>query len=98
MNFLRWWTAAVALLGVTMTLCLSVVTLMYFIYIDSLPEMRDELPLLLKVVGLFAVLATLGVSAAYAMWRNKRWLWPTQVMLLIGAVGIGLTFWFGLKT
>jgi hypothetical protein len=97
MNFLRWWTVALMLFGATMSLCIGVVCLLYVIYIDSSPEIRGELPLLEKMVGLFLILFLLGGSAVIPLWRKNRWLWPTQALLLVGTVTVGITFWRALS-
>jgi hypothetical protein len=93
MNFIRWWTVGLMLLGATMTLTLSVVCLQYFIYMDSLPQLRDEWPLLLRSVELFLALALIGLAAFIPLRRRNRWLWPAQAMLLAGTAIIGVTFW-----
>lgn len=93
MNFLRWWSVALMLLGATMALTLGVVCLMYQIYMDSSPELREQWPALVRSVGLFALLALIGAAAVVPLWRKNRWLWPTQALLLVGAVAIGMTFW-----
>lgn len=81
------------LFGATMSLCIGVVCLLYYIYADSAPEIREELPTLLRMVGLFAILTGLGVTAFVPLWRKNRWLWPAQALLLVGAVAVGITFW-----
>lgn len=93
MNFLRWWTVALMLFGATMALCMGVVCFLYYLYIDSAPEIREQLPQLIGMVGLFVVLGLLGLAAFVPLRRNNRWLWPTQVLLAVGAVTIGITFW-----
>ena len=93
MNFLRWWTIALMLFGATMSLCMGVVCLLYYIYLDAAPEMREQLPLIQKLVALFTVLGLLGLIAFFPLWRKNRWLWPTQALLLVGTVTIGITFW-----
>ena len=97
MNFLRWWTMALMLFGATMSLCMGVVCLLYYIYVDSAPEIREQLPLLERMVGLFVILSALGLAAFIPLWRKNRWLWPTQALLLVGAVTIGVTFWRALS-
>jgi hypothetical protein len=77
---------------------MGVVCLLYYIYIDSAPEMREQLPLLEKMVALFTVLGLLGLTAFIPLWRKNHWLWPTQALLLVGAVTIGITFWRSLST
>lgn len=85
------------LLGATMALCIGVVCLLYYIYADADPEIRDGLPLLLRMTGLFVILAGLGLTAFIPLWRKNRWLWPTQALLLVGSVAIGFTFWRALS-
>lgn len=86
------------LFGATMALCMGVVCLLYYIYIDSSPEIREQLPQLMGMVGMFTVLGLLGVVAFIPLHRSNRWLWPTQVLLGVGAVAIGVSFWRFLST
>ncbi|PTU32131.1 hypothetical protein [Stenotrophobium rhamnosiphilum] len=98
MTFLRWWTVALMLFGGVMALVMGVVCFLYYIYIDSAPELREQLPLLVKLVGLFTTLGLLGLAAFIPMRRNNRWVWPTQLLLGVGAVVITMTFWRLLST
>ena len=93
MSFIRWWTIGLMLMGATMTLTLGVVALQYYVYIDAVPEMRQQLPGVLRMVALFLALALTGVTAYLPLRWNNRWLWPTQAFLAVGVVVIGLTFW-----
>lgn len=93
MNFIRWWTIGLMLFGATMSLTLGVVSLMYWVYIDAAPEIRGQMPGLINMVLLFLGLAAIGFAAFIPLRRANRWLWPTQALLLAGAVTIGVTFW-----
>jgi hypothetical protein len=93
MNFLRWWTVGLLLMGMTMALNLGVVCFLYFLYMDSAPEMRAQWPVLVHSVELFSALALIGAAAFFPLWRRNRWLWPSQVLLLAGTLMIGVTFW-----
>lgn len=81
------------LFGATMALCMGVVCFLYYLYLDSSPELSAQLPLLMNLVALFVVLGVLAFAAFIPLRRNNRWLWPTQVLLAVGAVTIGMTFW-----
>jgi drug/metabolite transporter (DMT)-like permease len=85
------------LFGATMSLCMGVVCLLYYIYIDAAPEIREQLPLIERMVVLFTVLGLLGLAAFIPLRRQNRWLWPTQGLLLVGAVAIGITLWRSLS-
>lgn len=93
MNFLRWWTVALMMFGATMALIMGVVCLLYYIYLDSAPALREQLPLLTNLVALFTVLGILGFTAFIPLRRQNRWMWPTQALLFIGAITITMTFW-----
>lgn len=90
MNFVRFYTILLTLIGVTMTLLLAVVCLLYAIYIDASPKMREEWPTLLAATGLFAVLTLCAGVAWHALRRNARWLWPAQGALVLYAVATAL--------
>lgn len=98
MTFLRWWTVALMLFGGTMAMIMGVVCFLYYLYLDSAPALREQLPLLVNLVGLFVTLGLLGLAAFIPMRRNNRWVWPTQILLAVGAVAITMTFWRLLST
>jgi hypothetical protein len=67
-------------LGGAMSIVLAVVCLLYWVYLDSHPELRRDLPVLLTVTGGFAGLAA---SGALAFFGNRRaWMlrWPLQIL------------------
>ena len=93
MNFIRWWTVGLMLFGATMAMTMGVVCLLYFVYIDSAPQLREQFPGLVRMVALFLALGLAGLAAFVPLRRQNRWLWPSQVLLLVSAVAIGVTFW-----
>ena len=98
MNFIRWWTVGLMLFGATMAMTMGVVCLLYFVYIDSAPQLREQLPALLRMVGLFLLLGLIGFAAFVPLRRQNRWLWPSQALLLASTAVIGVTFWKMLTT
>lgn len=93
MTFIRWWTAALALMGLTIALCLGVVCIQYLLYMDLEPRLRDEWPTLIASTTLFAGLGMIGAAAFWALHRRNRWLWPMQAVLLVTALVFGGVFW-----
>ncbi len=98
MTFLRWWSAALALVGASIALCLGVVCIQYAVYMDSEPRLQHDWPKLLTSTTLFTVLATVGALAFWALHRRSRWLWPMQALLFATAVVFGRLFWQLLST
>lgn len=88
MKYLRGLDLVLAAFGVTMALTLGVVCLMYGVYLDESPRMREEFPALVKVTLLFAVLAAAALTAWLALRRGSRWQWPAQGLLLAVIAGI----------
>lgn len=83
MNGLRIATAAVTLFALTMAVTLGVVCLMYAVYLDTVPRLRQEWPLLLTATGSFTLLSAAGVGAWFGL-RHDRWRLPSQILLWLG--------------
>ena len=90
MKYLRGLDFVLAAFGATMALTLGVVCLMYGVYLDESPRMREEFPALVKVTLMFAVLAVAALLAWLALRRGSRWQWPAQGMLAAVIGGIAL--------
>lgn len=90
MSFVRFYTVLLTLIGITMTVLLAVVCLLYLIYLDATPKMREEWPTLLAATGLFALLALCAAAAWYALRRNAAWRWPAQGVLVAYTVATAL--------
>jgi hypothetical protein len=93
MNFLRWWSAALALMGLSIALCLSVVCIQYLFYMDLEPRLRNDWPTLIESTGLFLILGLVGAAAFWALHKHTRWLWPMQGVLAVTALIFGQLFW-----
>ncbi|TXH04100.1 MAG: hypothetical protein E6R07_09165 [Nevskiaceae bacterium] len=93
MSFIRWWTVGVMLMAATMSLTIGVVCLLYWAHRDESPEIPAQLPGLIQMTLLFLLLSGVGFAAFVPLRRANRWLWPTQALLLVSAVTIGMTFW-----
>lgn len=84
--FLRWFNAALALLGGAMALTLGVVCILYAAHLDAAPRMRAEWPLLMISTLMFFLLALAGAAAFQGQRRNTHWKWWAQgsVLAVIG--------------
>lgn len=83
---LRFGTVTVLLIASTMTLLLAVVCLLYVIYLDASPTMREEMPALLAATGLFGVLALLAGAAFWGLRRETAWRWAAQGLMWAAVV------------
>lgn len=96
MKYLQIANAAVLALGAAMGLILAVVCVLYGANLGTHPELRAELPALLRVTGLFLALGT----AAGVAFLGQRRRWPGRWLLqaLPGAPLAGLAlFLVGLR-
>lgn len=98
MTFLRWWSAAIALLGASIALCLGVVCIQFVVYMDTEPRLHNDWPKLVTATTLFAILAFVGAAAFWTLHRRSRWRWPAQGLLLVTAVVFVQLFWRLLST
>ena len=83
---LRFGTITVLLITSTMTLLLAVVCLLYAIYLDASPKMREELPTLVAATGLFGLLALLSAGAFWGLQRAAAWRWAAQCAMWTAVV------------
>lgn len=93
MTFVRWWTAAWALMGLSIALCLGVVCIQYFLYMDLEPRLRHDWPKLVLSTGLFLVIGVMAAAAYWTLHRQNRWRWAMQGLLLVTVLGLGRWFW-----
>ena len=90
MNYLRGLDLVLAAFGATMAITLGVVCLMYGVYLDQSPQMREEFPALVKVTLLFTALGVAATIAWLALRGESRWRWTAQGMLVAVIAGIAL--------
>ena len=83
---LRFGTITVLLITSTMTLLLAVVCLLYVIYLDASPKMREEVPTLVAATGLFGLLALLSAGAFWGLRRTATWRWAAQGVMWAAVV------------
>lgn len=97
MKFLQIANAAVLGLGLAMGLILAVVCVLYGANLGAHPELRAELPQLLRVTGLFFALG-LAAGAAF-LGHRRRWPghWLLQGLPLAPIGGLAL-FLAGLRS
>lgn len=81
MKYLLYVDAALAALGVAMTVSISYVCLVYGIFQNSEPGMRAGFPGLLVVSACFLALAVAGCLATYGLWKRRSWNWKAQALL-----------------
>jgi hypothetical protein len=75
--------AALAAMGAAMTLAVSYVCLIYGLYQNAEPKIRQGFPNLLVVSACFLALALVGGWATYGVWKRRRWLWLGQAALFV---------------
>lgn len=67
---------------------LGVVTLIYAIYLDAEPRLREDWPQVLISTSVFVVLMLLAGVTFHGQRREKSWRWPMQGVLFAG-IGFG---------
>jgi hypothetical protein len=82
-KYLLYLDAALAALGAAMSLCIGYVSLVYLLYRDAAPEMRNGLQPVLVVCACCLVLALVGGAAWYGLWKRHAWHWAAQAALAV---------------
>ena len=83
MKYLLYLDAALAALGVAMTVAVSYVCLVFGLYQSSTPAMQRGFPSLLVVSACFLALAVIAGLATYGLWKRRRWNWAAQGVLAV---------------
>lgn len=96
MKYLQIVNAAVWALGAAMALVLAVVCILYAANLDAAPQLRADLPRLLKLTGLFALFGAAGAAPFFAHRRGWPGRWLLQVAPL-PALGTVVLFFLGLR-
>lgn len=68
---------------------LGVVALLYAIYLDAVPRLREDWPQVITTASVFGVLLLLSGVTFHAQRRDKSWRWPMQAVLLAGIAAGG---------
>jgi hypothetical protein len=82
-KYLLYLDAALAALGVAMSLCIGYVALVFVIYRDAAPDMRNGLHPVLVVAACCLALALIGSAAWYGLWKRHAWHWAAQLALVV---------------
>lgn len=96
MKYLQITNAAVLAMGLVMGTILAVVCVLYLSHAGDEPQLRDDLPRLFLVTGLFLAL---GLAAGIAFFAHRRqWAgrWLLQALPLAPIAGLAL-FLMGLR-
>jgi type III secretory pathway component EscV len=78
-------------LGVSMTVSLAVVCLMYGIYMDQSPRLPAEFSSVLTTTLLCLAVSLSAAAAALGHRRHGIWRWPAEAMLVFSVVAV---VWF----
>jgi FtsH-binding integral membrane protein len=90
MKYLLYLDAALAALGVAMTLPMGFVCLVYSLMPDAQPGMRQSIPNLLVLSLCFVALAVSGGLATYGLSNKRGWNWAAQMVLAVVVAGLFL--------
>ncbi|AXQ29029.1 hypothetical protein D0B54_10170 [Solimonas sp. K1W22B-7] len=72
---------------------MGAVAIMYAVYLDAEPRLREDWAAVMTTVIVFVVLMLLSGLAFHAHRRDKSWRWPAEALLLSGiAVGGGVLY------
>jgi len=82
MKALHLFNGVMLALAATFTLTLGAVCVMYAFHLDSLPRLRHEWQLVLRVTAIFAVLTAIAAAAFWGQLRQRVWRWPAEGALL----------------
>jgi hypothetical protein len=82
-KYLLYLDAALAALGVAMTVSISYVCLVYGIYQNSDPGMHRGFPGLLIVSASFLALSLSAGAATYGLIKRRQWNWLAQAVLAV---------------
>lgn len=88
MKHLQILNAVLIAAGAAMALVLGVVCLIYSVYLDAVPRLRAEMPLLLTFTGTFFALMLASGLAFFAQRRRWRLRWLLQGLPVVPLAGI----------
>lgn len=75
--------AVILFLAAAFAVNLAVVCLLYGVNLDIAPQLGAQMPLLLKVTGIFTAVMISAGFAFFGQRRKARWFWPAQGVLLV---------------
>ena len=93
MTGLQWTNAVLLASAATMAMMMGVVCLLYGIYLDEAPQLRENWPVLTQSALIFAALTAISGVAFYGLLRNKTWRWYGQAAVWPATVLSGWLLW-----
>ena len=96
MTGLQWTNAVVLAAAVTMATMMGVVCLLYGLYLDEAPQLREGWPLLTRTALTFTVIAAVSALAFFGVLRNKAWRWYGEAALALTLAGACWQLWLSL--
>lgn len=87
MKYLYYFNAVVLALAATFAITMGVVTLLYWVHMDSSPRIRSEWASVRDVTLVFAVLLVLAATAYWGLRHQRRWFIAAETVLLAGLLG-----------
>jgi hypothetical protein len=82
--------AVVMFLAAAFAVNLAVVCVLYAANLDASPQLRIDLPLLLKVTAIFSGITVVAAFTFFGQRRRARWFWPAQAALVVVVVASSL--------
>jgi uncharacterized membrane protein YfcA len=75
------------------TFGLTGVLIIFLVLKGDHPQMRTELPALLRSSMVFAVLTAVSAASLYALLKGLKWRWAAQVGMWLVIGGIAVLYW-----
>ena len=93
MKYLQILNLTLLALGTTLAVVLAVESLIYTLYLDAAPQVRRQLPLLLRLTATLCGFSIASLLAYLGHRRQALWRWPAQVLpaMAMAAVVLMLT-------
>lgn len=95
---MQWTNAVLLAAATTMAMMMGVVCLLYGLYLDEAPQLREGWPLLTRSALIFTALMAVAALAFYGQYRDKAWRWWGQGLLAFTGVTCAWLLWRLLTT